>query len=59
MGQQAMNKQTFCDILAILAIALIVSLIVIGNNAPHLPESGTGLNPCGSTPHCPTYNDNN
>lgn len=54
-----MSKFTTLDILAILAFALIVSLIVIGSSHPRLPESGTGLNPCGTTPHCPTYQDNN
>lgn len=47
------------EALAIFIIsALIGCLIAAALNQPQLPQSGTGLNPCGATAHCPTWNDN-
>lgn len=48
------------EVLAFLIAGVILACIVCRvANAPSLPPSGTGLNPCGTTPHCPTWNDNN
>lgn len=52
-------RAALADVAIVLLIALAVSIAVIVASVPSLPQSGTGLNPCGTTPHCPTWNDNN
>lgn len=47
------------DMLPVLILALLIGcLIAAALNQPHLPTPATGLNPCGATAHCPTWNDN-